>query len=264
MSLLIDDREDTSITRALSGLDVDFTVARLDFGDCCWEGNGPRGPIMIGVERKHLSDLVSSMTDRRLAGFQAPGMRRLYDVLYLVIEDVWRVSDSGGIEQRRAGAWRPMYSYSDKSGVNYRQLDSYLCSISILYGVNILRSMSARETASIYAARYHWWRKPFDHHHTHQLIWSPEATGDIRRGSKAGFRVQEPGLVEQCASLLPGIDRKAWSVGKRFRTVEEMALAEEKDWREIPGIGTETARKAWEALHNPSDNGRQLGSGGDT
>lgn len=249
LSLLLDDREDSALRRALAGYDVDLTVCRLEYGDACFEGCGPRGPLMCGVERKHIPDLVNSMTDRRLTGFQLAGMSRLYDVIYLVIEDYWRPTSMGGVELWKGRGWRPLYGHS--GGVNFRQLDSFLQSLSFTMGVVVLRSGTTAETAALYAARYSWWQKSWRDHHTHEMIWAPAPGAQLHRG-RALF-APEPGLVERCAALLPGIDRRAWDVGKRFHSVVDMVRATEKEWREIPGIGRETAHKAYRALRNSSD-----------
>jgi ERCC4-type nuclease len=245
--LILDDREESGLARALSVYDLSVSVARLEFGDCVFEGKGPSGPVMVAFERKHLTDLVTSMTDRRLSGHQMRGMSELYDYRYLVIEDNWRPSSSGGIEVWRGRSFIPLYSH--RAGVNYRQIDSYIASLELRWGVIVCRTAFLAETAALYASRYMGWQKKWSDHHAHDVIYCPPPTPQTRRG-KPFIATREPGLVELVAAQLPGIDRRAWAVGARFSTVAEMVLATEKEWCEIDGIGAITAKQVVAALHH--------------
>ena len=258
MSLILDDREDDGLLRQLSVFDVPVSTARLEYGDCIFEGNGPSGRVLIAYERKHLSDLAKSMTDRRLSGHQIRGMRDYYDRCSLIIEDSWRPDTCGGIEvlsslksyppQNKPGnrwEWRPLYD-SAKRGVSYRQLVSYLVSLDQLSGVSIHHSSRIRETAALLVAHYHWWQKRWEDHHSQELIYCRELGVPLRRG-RVQVQTREPGPVEIFAAQLPGVDRKAWAVGEHFASIEDAVLADEKEWREIPGIGAVIAKQvtAW-------------------
>lgn len=246
MCLVLDDREDTTLRRCLSIYDLAIEITHLDFGDCCFEGSGPGNkPVMIGIERKRLSDLITSMTSRRLSGHQLRGMAETYDYTYLLIEGLWRPDRAGGIEVFE-GHWKPLYSA--RRGVNFRQVDSYLSSLEVLGRVIVLRSNTQTETAAIYASRYHWWQKPFESHHSHDQIYATDPTANPSRG-KVSMLSHTPGLVEKVAAQLPGIDRRAWEVGKRFKTVAELVSATERDWRSIPGIGKTIAKQVVKELN---------------
>jgi ERCC4-type nuclease len=245
--LVLDDREDTALRRCLAIYDLSIEVAHLDFGDCSFEGSGPGNkPIMVGIERKRLPDLITSMTSRRLSGHQLHGMRDSYDYVYLLVEGLWRPDRTGGIEVFE-GQWRSMFSRG--RGVNFRQLDSYLSSLEVMGRVIILRSAGTAESAALYASRYHWWQKPFDSHHSHDQLYTRNPAAAEQPG-KVMFRSREPGVVEKVAAQLPGIDRRAWDVGKRFKSVAEMVSATEQDWRTVPGIGKTIAKEVVELLHN--------------
>lgn len=245
--ILIDDREDPCIVRYLSSHGVSAETTRLEFGDASWEGSGPGNrPVLVGLERKNIGDVVKSMTDRRLSGHQLRGMWSTFDYCYLVIEDVWRPSPEGHIEVFRGTGWRPLAI--NGKGITYRQLDSFLSSLEIRGNLIVARTGTAKETAALYASRYYWWNKPFDSHHAHDTIYSPGPETAKRRG-KASPISRAPGLVEKLAAQLPGIDRLAWAVGRKFKTPEEMFLATKAEWMSIPGIGEGIARQAMESLH---------------
>jgi ERCC4-type nuclease len=247
LDLLIDDREDSSLLKYLSVYEFSTTSCRLDFGDATFSGNGPFGEVLIGIERKRLGDLVQSMQDRRLSGHQLVGMRNYYDFLYLCVEELWRPDHNGGIEVFRSGRFVPLTTRAD--GCTYRQVTSYLNSLSIMGGVHILHSSGQLQTAAIYASLVHWWDKPWTSHHSHDVIYAP---GPHELPGKATPR-RDANMVELIASQLPGIDRKAWAVGAHFPTVADMLLASESEWMQIDGIGPETARKVTLALYGKGE-----------
>lgn len=246
MDLLIDDREDHNLHRHLTVHDLTVTSCRLDFGDARFEGNGPTGRVQIGIERKHLGDLVQCVQDRRLTGHQLRGMWSYYDYCYFVLEDMWRPSETGGIEILRGHKFAPFYAHS-RDGCTYRQVVNFLNSLEISGGVVVLRTGSVRETAALYASLLHWWDKEWKDHHSHDSIYAPGP--DIQQRGKAIQQPRDPGIVEKMAAQLPGIDRKAWLVGERFETPADMLAASEADWLAIEGIGPVTARAIRKALY---------------
>jgi ERCC4-type nuclease len=249
MSLILDDREDAALSRLMTQYDVPVSVARLEFGDACWEGNGPNGRVMVGVERKHLNDVVASMTDRRLSGHQLRGMWQTYDYCYLLVEDIWRPGEHGEIEINRNGKWVPFYS--NGNGCTYRQVQGYLSTLEVAGNVIVLRSTGIRETAAIYASRVHWWAKKWADHHSHDEIYAPGPETARTRG-KASFISRTPTLTEKIAAQLPGIDRKAWEIGARFETAREFlewaAFSGAREWEQMPGIGKDGAKVLERAL----------------
>jgi hypothetical protein len=244
--LLVDDREDLLLFRLLSSQAIHVERTRLEFGDISHEGCGPRGPVMVGYERKHLSDVVNSLLNRRLSGHQLRGMYDHYSYVYLIIEDVWRPDDIGGIEILRGRTFIPFTSFG--AGITYRQFDSFLSSLEVRGNVVVCRTANTKETAHLLMSRYCWWSKPWLSHHSHDEIYSPGPEVAPVRG-KARFYSKAPGIVELMAAQLPGIDRKAWDVGIKFKTPEAMLLASISDWQSIPGVGIGIATKVMEALH---------------
>lgn len=251
MCLIVDDREEPLLVRLLSSQSVPVECARLESGDICFEGIGPGNhPALIGFERKHLADVVNSFLNRRLSGHQIRTMLNTYSYCYLIVEDVWRPDENGGICILSGKSWMPFTSFG--AGITYRQLDGFLSSLELLANVIVLRTTSIRETANLLISRYQWWQKPWTDHHSHDEIYAPGPEIAPTRG-RARFYTRPPNLVEKIAAQLPGIDRKAWDVGKRFSTVDQMINASEKDWMEIPGIGKGIAGQVWNELHNRSN-----------
>lgn len=227
MSILIDDREDNLLLDHISRFGLPVTVCRLDFGDIAIESSGGR---LIGYERKRLPDLISSMTDRRLSGFQLRGMYSLYDHVELIVEGVWRAGDSGEIEvpNGRSGGWQTLYH--QRSGISYRQVDSFLYSQYQMGGVPYWRTGSTSETANLIASRFHWWQKDIELHKSHDVLYTNNPTAQ-RRGAVI-MQQGAPSPVTMLAAQIPGIDATAWDIGKHFKSPFEMAAAGVREWRE--------------------------------
>lgn len=242
MCLIIDDREDDALKRALNAREIALAVTRLEYGDAAFEGAGPKGPCMVGFERKHLSDLCNSMTERRLTGHQLAGMAHNYDYCYLVIEDQWQADAAGYLEVFRQGRMQPLHR--GQRGLTYEQVDGYLSSLELRANVIVCRTRNTRETADFYISRFKHWQKPWHEHHSHDAIYRRDPSSPLHRG-KPSFASREPGVPELFAAILPGIDRKAWDVAKHFPTAEDIVLASEEDWKraQIPGIGPKTIEK---------------------
>lgn len=239
--------------------DIDIaTGMKLPFGDAMFEGNGERGECTVGIEHKRLSDLITSMKDRRLSGHQLRGLWQAYDYVWLVVEGVWRPGQGGEIEELRGHEWRTMYGRSDRYAVNYRQVVSYLHSLALRSRspqtgepLRVIRTQNPRQTAAEYAALYlGFTEKTWEQHHAHDQIYT-EVTMPARR---VGIAQAPVTVLWRMAAMLPGLDRRAEGVAKYFGTVEAMANASQKEWQKCPGVGKAGAEKCWRAIHEP-DNG---------
>jgi len=226
MSILIDDREDHTLTDHLSRFGLPISTVRLDFGDLAIRASNG---WLIGFERKRLTDLIASMQDRRLSGYQLKGMYSLYDRVELVIESIYRPGEHGEIEVASQGKWAPLFHRG--SGISYRQVDSYLQSLSECGGVAVWRTMSTGETAQLYASRYHWWQKDYELHKSHDVLFTNEPSAQ-RRGAVM-IHQGEANAVTMMAAQIPSIDAIAWDIGKHFRSPADMCLATIAQWRRV-------------------------------
>lgn len=234
MSILLDDREDSSIQRHLAQFGLPISVVRLDAGDLAIQSSGG---LLIGYERKHLDDLLQCMQDRRLSGFQIREMWKLYDRVELVIESLWRPGEDGAIEVPSRSGWQTLFFHG--SGISYRQLDSYLYSQYECGGVPCWRTGSTIETAHLYASRYYWWQKDYELHKSHDVLFTNYPSAQ-RRGAVT-LHHGDPNSVTLFAAQIPGLDAKAWSVGEHpgFRNAEGhpspelMAQADVREWMTV-------------------------------
>jgi len=221
---------------------IRLNKTKLDFGDFCWSGNGPKGECLIAVERKRITDLIQSIQSKRLTGHQLPGMAETYDYCYLIVEGLWRPGDNGELEIRN-GKWSTHYSHS----LPYRSIDNYLASLELQAGVIYRRTITAKETVAMIVDLYRYWTdKQWKEHKSHKAVYAPANGGEGRRFS---FLPRKISLVEKIALQLPGIgDDKAQLVAKKFKNVLSMIHAQEDEWTQIQGIGSGTARKIIDAL----------------
>src|SRR5229473_7700773 len=93
--LLVDDRiGSVELIPYIKRNHIQAEKIRLEYGDVCMEGNGPKGKISIGVERKRLHDILACIDDGRY-NQQRVGMREMYDVSFLLVEGIWKPHEDG-------------------------------------------------------------------------------------------------------------------------------------------------------------------------
>jgi ERCC4-type nuclease len=236
--ITIDDREKDSqfINSMTHGT---FEFARLEFADASFIGNGENEePVLVGIERKALSDLLNSITSGRFAGHQLPGLLNSYGVVYLLIEGMYRPGKDGLLYHREGKDWVPI-SYGRKW--MYADLEAWLTTVEEKANVRLRRAPGPSETAAIIQALHRWWtNKEFSEHRSHLTMHKPRDTALLRKAS----------LVRVIAAELPGIGwTRSENVAKRFHTVAEMVSADEREWNSIEGIGKETANKVVHAIY---------------
>lgn len=229
--------------------DVAVEIHPLEYGDIMWCGNGPSGPELVGVERKRLSDLVSSMRSNRLSGHQLPGLLAMYEWVYVLVEGVWRAGVGGEVEMLCGRDWVPLRV--GPRWVMFSEVDHYLATLEHKAGVSVHFTQDPKQTAAWLVSRYKWWNdKTWDKHGSHEAIYAPY---EERQGRRRGSFVSKPvGPVEMVASQFPGVSKKAYEFGKKFSSVLGMVSAEEKVLAEVEGIGKKGAKRIHEWLRGKS------------
>lgn len=223
--------------------DIHVEVTELQFGDACFAGNGPNSPITIGVERKVTNDLVSSMRSNRLSGFQLPGLLQAYDLVFLVVEGIYRCGHDGALEVYRQTGWTSLLS--GPRPVLYREVSNYLLSLEMKHGVKVMRTSSPQETTAWIVGTYKWFDKPWEKHGGPESIYSPILSQQANEGGghRGRLSVKKAGPVALVAADIPGIDSRAWEFEKQFKTVEEFVLADQKRLAKVEGIGKKLAER---------------------
>lgn len=225
-------------------------LATLPFGDAAFLGEGPDGPLRIGVERKTLRDFLSSMHTGRLSGHQVPGMSATFARSYLILEARAKEDkESGALLEwsGRTGEWQIVRLAGRVWPAS--AITRYLLSLEEFAGFRICRTHDLAGTCQVVRDLWKWWGRPYDGHDSHQAkTQTPNAVGSILR---------RPPLVARMACELPGVGQKrALAAAQVFNTPLEMVTASVESWLTVEGVGAASALKAVEA-----NQGRDLQKG---
>jgi len=220
-------------------------LGHLEFADAGFLGVKGKSVVSVGIERKALSDLLSSMQTGRLAGVQLNGLRASYDVVYLVLEGIWKSDQSGRILVPRGGSWVPFHL--GRRQFTSRELDGFVNSLAVEAGVLIRETHTLHHTAMLIYNLYRWWQKE-----SHQAVLAMHKHRFPDDGA-GGIILQPPSLCRRIAAELPGIGwKRSLDVAKHFASVEAMMTASVDEWIKIPGIGKTIAKKVVDDIKLPT------------
>jgi len=219
------------------GISVELSNLVPYGGDAWFMGKGSEGDITVAIERKRITDLIDSMRTKRLKGYHMPLMADNYDLVYIIVEGMWRPGDDGACEEWRRvhGTWQwvPL-------GVQYRAVDNFMTSIGH-HCNGVKRSSTPQETVHQIVDLYRMYEEAPT---LRSNIYLPEPTG--RPGTKVRT-LSKPRWVEKFCYLLPGLDAKLYTAADHFKTIRRAVNAPTKDWI-LPGIGKITAERIQRAL----------------
>lgn len=240
--ILIDDRDGSRELLLCPVMQGHAVLGRLDFGDAMLTGHGPDGgTITVGVEVKSVSDLLTSISTGRLGGHQIPGMLRTYDRCWLLVYGQARPDSDRYLEYRKGKGWRK-YRVG-KRYVPWSYLEGFLLTASMVGGVHIKWVNTRDEAAAWLVILAHWLDKPWDKHHGLSVFYDGNAQAIIPG--------RDPGeeQVARTAASLPAIGwERAWAAARHFGSIKAMALADEKEWTKVKGIGPVIAHSVVEAI----------------
>lgn len=202
MSILVDDRVGS---RHLQPLIPHSELTRLEYGDAAFSTVDGR---LVGIEVKRVSDAVNCLYTGRLADHQIPGLRQCYDIVYLVIEGVYRPEPGTGVLQLwrefdsskevKCGRWQDVTS--GRKRLMYSSFVAWMTSLQVLGGISALSTDSAPTTAALLVSLYNWWQR--ESHDSLKTLHYPE--GD-------GASLSRPTMLRRMLALLPHVawDRSA-------------------------------------------------------
>lgn len=225
----------------LRALGVKCVEERMAYGDISFVGNGPLGPLPIGIEHKSLPDVLDCILSGRFAARQLPGLLDSYAHTWLVVEGQFRPGPAGElyVPRGRAGRFGPVpWGYKEWL---YRHVVHWLLSIQIQGGCRVVVTRDKRDSAAFIKALFTWWTaKGWEDHQTLKTL-------DHVVQRRMGYC--RPTFVRKFAALLPGIEwERSAAVASHFGTIEAAVLAPTVEWEKIDGIGPVIARKARNAI----------------
>jgi len=204
---------------------VPCELQSLHAGDFAFEGFGPDGNVLIGVERKTVHDMLDCIRDSRFTQ-QRQKMVKMYGISFLILEGYIHPHEDGRLFQLYNGkTWGP--SLFSNRPVMYSTIYRYLLSIS-LANVIITQSRDMSDTAYNVVEMYHYFQKRWEDHTSMiqtQRLNIPSL--DLK-----------PSLTRRWAEELTGIGTKMGLAAEaHFRTPIRLATADETDWLSMNGSG---------------------------
>ena len=241
--ILVDDRIGSAdLIGHLRHWGVPCELTRLEYGDACFDGNGPTGPIYCGIEIKKVHDALSCMGDGRFAGRQLPGLISSYDRVWLFVEGHYYPDFSTGLlrMEGRDGSRHTKEVTMGARRFMYRDLDNWCTTMEVRANIRIRRTRDRIETARGLADLAGWFAKDWNDHTSHLALHEDQPDGAI---------LIKPSLCRKVAAQLPGIGwKRSGDVAAKFKTVITLAEALQQEWETIPGIGKGIAEKVYNAI----------------
>ncbi len=222
-------------------------LSKQQFGDVVWEGNGPKGRAMFGVERKNIGDLVGSLVSGRLVGLQIPGMVEAgYEFIWLAVEGYYRPEPVSGVlqewkEDKRTGRgfWGDI-RLGRNGRYMWRDLENWLTTLELFTGIRVRKTHSPLETAQMCVGLWRYSQKEWKDHRSH-LNFHHSGPGTVI--------FHKPNIVMRMAKELDGVGwERAMEVSQRFKSPADMCNATVGKWMEIPGIGDTIAKRVWSEI----------------
>lgn len=242
-TIFVDDRAGSRDLLEHQPLSVCGEATRLDSGDVCFPGNGPNGTTMlVGVEVKTVTDLISSMETGRFQGTQLPAMLEQYHVCWLLVVGRYRTA-ANGIDLEVAtkqGLWA-QHRLGTRP-VPYGYLTNFMAELNVV-GMHTATVATTAEAAAWIGALARWWAKPWSKHTAMRKL------DRSRDGMVAPKMDPHLRLLAKTAVAWPGLGfERALAAAKHFGSVEAMVAATEQQWAEVPGVGKILAKAVWEAI----------------
>lgn len=228
--LLVDDRDGSKELMRYEPVASTGTLARLTSGDVAFAGNGPDGPVWVGVEVKSIYDLISSMNTGRLQATQIPAMLAEFSVSWLLYFGAYRQGLGGRLEiEDRNGRWRT-HRIGGRD-VPYGYLQSFLFDLTMA-GIHVQRVIDIREAVTWVGCIHRWWSKPWDKHKGFRTF---DKSGQI---SLMPHMSDHQRAIACVAKELPGVGfERALAAASYFGSISEMINAPAEEWARVPGVG---------------------------
>ena len=236
--ILVDDRTGSAELAPL--LTTPHHIARLEYADFSFIGNGPHGPTTIGVERKTIMDLISSIASGRLSGHQMIGLIDSYDWVYLLVEGQWRVDARTGDLFRKI----PITNRWVKVRLGKRVFKAFgiynfLNTVRVMCDIIVVRVNTPKETAQWLDGIYKWWDKPWEAHKSHSQF-------QVRQKHVS---LVKPPLITRIAKEFSGVGwDRAMDIGDLFKSPKELAHATIEELMKVPGIGKVLANSIYKEV----------------
>lgn len=219
-------------------------LGRLEYGDVCFVGKRDNMPVMVGVERKTVADFLNGLLNGRTVGHQLRGLLNNYNIVYIVVEGLWRSSKEGTLEVVRRRGWEPL-RFGDRL-FSASLLYNHLNTLEMLGGVYVRTTRGRQDTVDLIEALEAWWSVGPEAHTSHLAI---DTVQPAQRTPDHKLRMRRPDTTVRIAAQLPHVgQQRCWDVAAHFGSVRAMANASVAEWKSLPRIGPKSAKDIVQAL----------------
>lgn len=217
------------------------TLGDLRFGDVAILGRGP-GDIgqTCGIEIKGITEILGDLHGGRFLGYQAPGLRRSYDICWLVVEGEYkRGPDDTLLIPRFSKAsgkvgWVP-FTIGGKTTIAHSTAMALLLTVVQKGGISIWMTKTRVETLVFCQQLAAWWLEGYDSHHSLETFYTPPAPGLLRK---------EHSLLRLWLKELRGVGwKRSADAETAFESARDMATAGWERFAEIKGISERMAKE---------------------
>lgn len=204
--------------------------------DIVFEGKGPDGAILVGIERKNVRDLITSIRTNRLADVQIPRMQKVFGRhIWLIVEGTYKPGRDGLLEvpcnENGKKGWKPLEIGGSR--FTFAELDNALTSFQMICGLHVKHSYSDRETSKIINDLFTWYQKPWDKHRA--------AKGFYQDGGPV--TIWEPTLLRRMLAQIDGLGAERGDVmAQQFSSPRDMVNAPVERWI-VPGAVSKARAK---------------------
>lgn len=151
-----------------------------------FEGNGPDGRVLVGIERKTIPDLLDSLHTGRFVGLETENhegqlgrLLKSFDYPWLLIEGVWDTDTTGRLA---VPDWRGRFKPTQGAGMTEDAFTKRLLSIFLQSGLLHWHSRSAEQSARWIASTFRWFNdSEWNAHKTLQTTYKPTGLRPISR-----------------------------------------------------------------------------------
>jgi ERCC4-type nuclease len=221
----------------------------LESADFAFAGKGPGGhPLMVGVERKVISDLLTSLRKGRLQGLQGesgsgqlPRLQQAYDVAWLLVEGAYKVGANDRIMTRGGKGTAP-------GGWTQDTLTKQLLSLELQGGLHIHQTASLTASVQWLTSCVRWFTDKSWAQHSTMQVMHQQNTG-VHVVSR--FRSMVMHLTDVGLSMSKALDvRCAGKLDTLLRlTVAEIAAIKITTPAGLRAFGAARAEVVWSELH---------------
>jgi ERCC4-type nuclease len=232
MTMFIDNR--IGAKELFRYMDMPAKLQRLEFADAAFTGLGPGGePRWVGIERKRIGDLVSSIDTGRLAGHQLIGLLNSYHEIYLLIEGIWRTGSNGEIQTYKGKSWKPLIRKGNTTWT-FKAVTKYINTLMVQQGIRVWITGNLGESGRYLSNLYHWWKMPWEKH---------TAINQLHKAPNPRDTLVKPSFLRRALAELEGVGwKRSGIIAAQVKTLHELCHMSVEDLMKLEGVGKVTAK----------------------